>query len=73
VNALQQFFAVRQPEVLDIGAVPDPRADSLSPDPNRGPRLTGIKQLKSWAVIQEGEKQLNLEFAASQHDLLQKR
>jgi hypothetical protein len=32
-----------------------------------------MEQLKSWAMVEEGEKQLYMEFAARQHDLLEQR
>jgi hypothetical protein len=35
--------------------------------------VTDIEQLKAWAVVEEGEKQLFLEFATREHDALQER
>ena len=44
---------VRHPEVLD-GAAPYPRFYRLYPLTKHGTTFTGIQQLKTWAVVEEG-------------------
>jgi hypothetical protein len=64
---------VRLQEVFDVAAAMDPRSNRLFPDPKHGPTVTDIEQLKAWAVVEEGEKQLFLEFATREHDALEER
>jgi hypothetical protein len=57
VNALDQHYR-RRPEVYDVAAALDPGTNVLITDPKPGPRMPGMEQLKSWAMVEEGEKQL---------------